>query len=56
MAKKDKDNRPSSESTGKRASQHLSEEERALWEHAARDLKPLKVKAERVAGQRQGSA
>jgi DNA-nicking Smr family endonuclease len=48
MAKKDKQGGALKPRAGKRASPHLSEEEHALWQHAARDLKPLKVKKERT--------
>jgi DNA-nicking Smr family endonuclease len=41
---------------GKRGAHHLSAEERALWEHAARDLKPLKTKKPRVHGAREDEA
>jgi DNA-nicking Smr family endonuclease len=48
---KDQESRPLSKRGGKRpAGQSLSEEERALWEHAARDLQPLKGKKSRVHG------
>jgi DNA-nicking Smr family endonuclease len=46
---KDRESRTLSKPGGKRAAgSSLSEEERALWEHAARDLKPLKEKKSRV--------
>lgn len=48
MAKeKDREGRALSK-PGKRRSAALSEEDRALWEHAARDLKPLKSAKGRV--------
>jgi DNA-nicking Smr family endonuclease len=46
---KDRESRPLSKNSGKRGrGQSLSEDERALWEHAARDLKPIKGKKQRV--------
>lgn len=48
MAKKDKTSQALRKSRKPSASQHLTEEERALWEYAARDLKPLKQKSHRV--------
>jgi len=45
---KDRESRALSKAAGKRAGQSLSEEERALWELAARDLKPIKGKKQRV--------
>jgi DNA-nicking Smr family endonuclease len=48
MAKKEEPRRALSKSGKRPASQHLSEEERALWDYAARDLKPLKRKSHRV--------
>lgn len=46
---KDRENRSLSKPPGKRADgQPLSAEERALWELAARDLKPIKGKKQRV--------
>jgi len=48
---KDRESRTLSKASAKRgAGDHLSAEERALWEHAARDLKPLKRKKSRVHG------
>jgi DNA-nicking Smr family endonuclease len=48
---KDRESRTLGKSPGKRATgDHLSAEERALWEHAARDLKPLRTKKGRVHG------
>lgn len=48
---KDRESRALSKPGGKRAAGNsLSEEERALWEHAARGLKPLKGKKSRVHG------
>jgi DNA-nicking Smr family endonuclease len=49
MAKDDKKSRGESKSPPRRG-QHLSDDERALWELAARDLKPIKVKKGRVLG------
>ncbi|HEY7669434.1 MAG TPA: Smr/MutS family protein [Hyphomicrobium sp.] len=46
---RDRESRPLSKAAAKRAAgDHLSEEERALWELAARDLEPLKGKKSRV--------
>jgi DNA-nicking Smr family endonuclease len=55
---KDRESRTLSKIAGKRAAgDDLTAEERALWEHAARDLKPLKTKKSRVHGaQAQDSA
>ncbi len=50
MAKKDQESRALSKAAGKRAGQSLSAEERALWEHAARNMEPLKRKKGRVLG------
>jgi DNA-nicking Smr family endonuclease len=48
---KNRESRTLGKSAGKRGTgEHLSAEERALWEHAARDLKPLKTKKARVHG------
>lgn len=48
---KDRESRTLSKAAGKRgAGASLTAEERALWEHAARDLKPLKTKKPRVQG------
>jgi DNA-nicking Smr family endonuclease len=48
---KDRESRPLSRQRGKGAGgKGLSDEERALWEHTARDLKPLKGKKQRVTG------
>jgi len=44
----DRESRALSKSGRKRPAGRLSHEERALWEHAARDLKPLKGKKQRV--------
>jgi DNA-nicking Smr family endonuclease len=54
---KDRESRTLSKAAAKRAAaDHLSAEERALWEHAARDLKPLKAKKSRVHGAHGGEA
>jgi DNA-nicking Smr family endonuclease len=45
---KDRESRTLSKSAGKRSTSDLSAEERALWEYAARDLKPVKAKKPRV--------
>ncbi len=45
---KDHEGRPLGKGGKRRTAEHLSEDERALWEHAARDLKPLKTKKSRV--------
>jgi DNA-nicking Smr family endonuclease len=46
---KDRESRPLNKNSGKRGrGQSLSEDERALWEHTARDLKPIKGKKQRV--------
>lgn len=45
---KDREGRALSKSGKRKAGAALSEEERALWEHAARDLKPLKSAKGRV--------
>ncbi len=51
MAKKDQESRALSKPAGKRSpGQSLSAEERELWEHAARNLDPLKRKKQRVLG------
>ncbi len=48
---KDRESRALGKASAKRKSgEHLTAEERALWEHAARDLKPLKIKKGRVHG------
>jgi DNA-nicking Smr family endonuclease len=47
---KDRESRTLSKAAAKRSGEHLSAEERALWEHAARDLRPLKTKKSRVHG------
>jgi DNA-nicking Smr family endonuclease len=48
---KNRESRTLGKPAGKRGSgDRLSAEERALWEHAARDLKPLKTKKPRVHG------
>jgi DNA-nicking Smr family endonuclease len=48
---KNRESRTLGKSAGKHAAgDHLSAQERALWEHAARDLKPLKTKKARVHG------
>ena len=46
----DRERRALGKAAAKRAADHLSADERALWEHAARDLKPLKAKKPRVHG------
>ncbi len=54
---KDRESRTLSKASAKRKSgDHLTAEERALWEHAARDLKPLKIKKGRVHGADDGEA
>ncbi len=54
---KDRESRALSKASAKRATgDHLSAGERALWEHAARDLQPLKTKKPRVHGAREGDA
>ena len=47
---KDRESRTLSKASAKRGGNHLSDEERALWEHSARDLKPLRGKKPRVHG------
>ena len=44
----DREGRPVSRPPGKRPSGKLSQEERALWEHTARTLEPIKGKKQRV--------
>ncbi len=44
----DRESRTLSKGARKRPAGRLSHEERALWEHAARDLKPIKSKKQRV--------
>lgn len=44
----DRESRALSKPARKRPAGRLSQEERALWEHAARDLKPIKGKKQRV--------
>jgi len=57
MAKKDQESRALSKPAGKHGARPvLSDEERALWEHAARTLKPLKEKKQRVASTREETA
>lgn len=54
---KDRESRTLSKAVAKRGSgDHLSAEERVLWEHAARDLKPLKGKKPRVHGAHEADA
>ena len=50
MAKNDKKSRAGSKEPTKRSSQHVSEDERVVWEHVARDLDPIKKKKGRVLG------
>ncbi len=44
----DRESRALSKPARKRSAGRLSQEERALWEHAARDLKPIKGRKQRV--------
>ncbi len=53
---KDRESRTLSKAGKRGAGGHLSAEERALWEHAARDLEPLKIKKPRVHGADAGDA
>jgi DNA-nicking Smr family endonuclease len=52
----DRERRALGKAAAKRGSDHLSAEERALWEHAASGLKPLKAKKLRVHGAHEGEA